>query len=270
MKRYNPYTPSMRHTILVNRNFLWKGKPFKSLSKTFSNSGGRNHSGTITVRHRKSVCPNRKRKVNFYLDPLSFIPGTVQRIEYDPSRSCFIMLVKQLNGVYFYMIAPSLIEVGSQINTIHSYYFYTGFFGFLKDIPVGTVIYNIELYRGKGSQLVRSAGCFGQLVKKYDSNHVMVRLSSGEKRILHSYCVAVIGSVSNSDCKYINYGKAGRLRLLGFKSSVRGVAMNPVDHPHGGGEGRTSGGRPSVTPWAKITKGQKTVFFRKNTKYILK
>lgn len=270
MKRYNSYTPSMRHTVLVNKNSLWKGKPLKSLLNSSVNSGGRNNSGVVTVRHRKSMVSNKKRKINFYLDPLSFVPGSVQRLEYDPSRSCFIMLVKQFNGVYFYMLAPSLININSSINTVHSYYFNIGYFGFLKDIPVGTIVYNIELYRGKGGQLIRSAGCFGQLIKKYDSDHVMVRLSSGERRILHSCCVAIIGSVSNSDYKYIRYGKAGRLRLMGFKPSVRGVAMNPVDHPHGGGEGRTSGGRPSVTPWAKITKGQKTVFFRKNNKYILK
>ena len=270
MKRYKPYTSSIRHAVLINRSLLWKGKPLKSLVTTSKNFGGRNRLGVMTVRHRKSFFCNKKRLLNFYLDPLSFVPGFVKRIEFDPSRSSFIMLVQQLNGVSFYMIAPGQIGINYNINTVHSYFFNVGFFGFLKDIPVGTIIHSVELYRGKGSQLIRSAGCFGQLIKKYDSDYVMIRLSSGERRILSSYCIGVIGTVSNGDFKYINYAKAGRLRLLGHKPVVRGVAMNPVDHPHGGGEGRTSGGRPSVTPWAKITKGQKTVFFRRNSRYILR
>jgi large subunit ribosomal protein L2 len=269
LKYYNPYTSSMRHTCLVNKNALWKGKPLKSLIRHQNSHGGRNHHGCITIRGRSSFIRPAKRIVNLYLNPLNFVPGVVNRIEYDPARSSFIMLVRQYNGTFFYMIAPDKIKVGDPINVIHSYYFNTGFFGFLKDIPVGTVIHNLELYRGKGSQLIRSAGCFGQLIKKNVADFATVRLSSGQRRIVSSSCVATIGTVSNGDFKYVNYGKAGRIRYLGMKPTVRGVAMNPVDHPHGGGEGKTSGGRPSVSPWSKITKKKKTRKIFRNSRFII-
>ena len=269
LKFFKPLNPSLRHCCLVKKDLLWKGKPLKTKILSSKNFGGRNNSGKITVRGRKSFFRNRKRIINFNLNPENFIPSTIIRLEYDPCRSSFIALIRQLNGVYFYILAPEKLDIKKKISIIDKFSYYIGCFGYLKNIPVGTVICNIELYKGKGSQLVRSAGCFGQIIKKNDFNYITVRISSGQRRILQSNSVAMIGTISNVDHKYINYGKAGRIRLSGFKSHVRGVAMNPVDHPHGGGEGKTSGGRPSVTPWAKITKNKKTRTSIRNSKYII-
>ena len=257
LKNFNPTTPSLRGTVLIDRSGLWKGKPVKGLTEGKSHSGGRNNHGRITVRFRGGGHKQSYRIVDFKRRANWGVPATVERIEYDPNRTAFIALVKYTNNEIAYIIAPQRLKVGDTVIAADKADIKPGNAMPLGAIPVGTVIHNIELKPGAGAKVARSAGTFAQLVGK-DAGLAQVKLMSGELRTVRSECLASIGAVSNADNSNQDLGKAGRSRWLGRKPHNRGVTMNPVDHPHGGGEGRTSGGRHPVTPWGKPTKGAKT------------
>jgi large subunit ribosomal protein L2 len=259
LKTYKTKTPSLRELVLVDRSELWRGKPVKNLTEGKKKTGGRNNTGRITGPHRGGGHKQRYRLVDFKRRKFD-VPATVERLEYDPNRSGFIALVRYSAGELSYILAPQRLKVGDSVVSGQRVDVKPGNAMPLGNMPVGTIIHNIELKIGKGGQLARSAGTFAQLVGK-DSGYAQVKLSSGELRMIHAECMATIGAVSNPDQQNVNYGKAGRMRWMGYKPVTRGVAMNPIDHPHGGGEGRTSGGRHPVTPWGKPTKGKKT---RKN------
>jgi large subunit ribosomal protein L2 len=261
LKSFNPITPSLRGTILIDRTELWKGKPVKGLTQGKSHSGGRNNHGRITSRFRGGGHKQSYRIVDFKRRDKFGIPATVERLEYDPNRTAFIALIKYEDGELSYIVAPQRLAVGDSIVAGEKVDVKPGNAMLLKSIPVGTIIHNVEMKPLKGAQIARSAGCYVQLVGR-DTGYAQIRLSSGELRMVPDNCIATIGAVSNPDNMNENSGKAGRSRWLGIRPSVRGVAMNPVDHPHGGGEGRTSGGRHPVTPWGKKTRGPKT---RSNT-----
>jgi large subunit ribosomal protein L2 len=257
LKNFNPTTPSLRGTVLIDRSGLWKGKPVKGLTEGKSHSGGRNNHGRITVRFRGGGHKQSYRIVDFKRRANWGMPATVERIEYDPNRTAFIALVKYTNNEIAYIIAPQRLKVGDVVIAGDKADIKPGNAMPLGAIPVGTVIHNIELKPGAGAKVARSAGTFAQLVGK-DAGLAQVKLMSGEVRTVRSECLASIGAVSNADNSNQDLGKAGRSRWMGRKPHNRGVTMNPVDHPHGGGEGRTSGGRHPVTPWGKPTKGAKT------------
>ena len=257
LKNFNPTTPSLRGTVLIDRSGLWKGKPVKGLTEGKSHSGGRNNHGRITVRFRGGGHKQSYRIVDFKRRANWGVPATVERIEYDPNRTAFIALVKYTNNEIAYITAPQRLKVGDTVIAADKADIKPGNAMPLGAIPVGTVIHNIELKPGAGAKVARSAGTFAQLVGK-DAGLAQVKLMSGELRTVRSECLASIGAVSNADNSNQDLGKAGRSRWLGRKPHNRGVTMNPVDHPHGGGEGRTSGGRHPVTPWGKPTKGAKT------------
>jgi large subunit ribosomal protein L2 len=256
LKSFNPITPSTRQLVLVDRSELWKGKPVKKLTEGLSSAGGRNNTGRVTMWGRGGGHKRSYRIVDFKRRKFD-MPGTVERIEYDPNRTAFIALIGYEDGEQAYILAPQRLKVGDKVIAGEKADVKPGNAMPLKNIPVGTVIHNVELKPGKGGQMARSAGNFAQLVGR-DQGLALLRLSSGEVRMVRGECMATIGAVSNPDHQNVNYGKAGRMRWLGQRPSVRGVAMNPIDHPHGGGEGRTSGGRHPVTPWGKPTKGKKT------------
>jgi len=260
LKQYNPTTPGRRWLVFVDRSGLWKGKPEKSLTEGLRKKGGRNNTGRITARRRGGGHKRRYRLVDFKRTKAGV--GTVERLEYDPNRTAFIALVRYEDGDLAYILAPQRLGVGDTVEWGRSVDIRPGNALPMQHIPVGTVIHNIEMKPGKGGQIARSAGTYAQLIGK-DQGYAQLRLSSGELRMVRAECMATIGAVSNPDQQNIKLGKAGRKRWLGKRPSVRGVAMNPVDHPHGGGEGRTSGGRHPVTPWGKPTKGKRT---RKNKK----
>ena len=269
LKTFKPYTKSTRGTILVDRTGLWKGKPFKALVEPKSSMRGRNNNGHITSRNMSGGGHKQMyRVVDFYRKKID-MPGTVERIEYDPNRSCYIMLVKFDDGQHFYYLAPQKIQVGDKVENGPEKEIKVGNCMPLRDIPVGINIHNVELKPGKGGQIARSAGSYVQLIGK-DLSYSILRLMSGEVRLVLSSCLCTIGAVSNQDNQNTNLGKAGRNRWLGKRPSVRGVAMNPVDHPHGGGEGRTSGGRHPVTPWGKPTKGYRTRNNKRTDKLIIR
>lgn len=257
MKNFNPVTPSLRGTVLIDRTNLWKGKPVKGLTEGKSHSGGRNHHGHITVRFRGGGHKQSYRVVDFKRRAKFGVPAVVERIEYDPNRTAFIALLKYNDGELAYIIAPQRLKVGDAVIAADRADIKPGNAMPLASIPVGTVIHNIEIKPGAGAKIARSAGTFAQLVGK-DAGMAQIKLMSGEVRTVRSECIASIGAVSNPDNSNQHLGKAGRSRWLGRKPHNRGVTMNPVDHPHGGGEGRTSGGRHPVTPWGKPTKGAKT------------
>jgi len=256
LKSFNPVTPSLRGTVLIDRSELWKGKPVKGLTEGLSSSGGRNNHGRITVRFRGGGHKQSYRIVDFKRRKFD-VPAVVERIEYDPNRTAFIALLKYQDGELTYIIAPQRLKVGDAVVAGAKADIKPGNAMPMGAIPVGTIIHNIEMKPGAGGKMARSAGTFAQLVGK-DSGYVQVKLQSGEVRLLRGECMATIGAVSNPDNQNQELGKAGRSRWLGRKPHQRGVVMNPVDHPHGGGEGRTSGGRHPVTPWGKPTKGYKT------------
>ena len=256
LKSFNPITPSTRQLVLVDRSELWKGKPVKKLTEGLSSAGGRNNTGRVTMWGRGGGHKRSYRIVDFKRRKFD-MPGTVERIEYDPNRTAFIALIGYEDGEQAYILAPQRLKVGDKVIASEKADVKPGNAMPLKNIPVGTVVHNVELKPGKGGQMARSAGNFAQLVGR-DQGLALLRLSSGEVRMVRGECMATIGAVSNPDHQNVNYGKAGRMRWLGQRPSVRGVAMNPIDHPHGGGEGRTSGGRHPVTPWGKPTKGKKT------------
>jgi large subunit ribosomal protein L2 len=256
LKSYKPVTSSQRGLVLVDRSELWKGKPVKSLTEGKNAKGGRNNTGRITMRHRGGGHKQRYRLVDFKRRKFDVV-AAVERLEYDPNRSAFIALIKYADGELNYILAPQRLREGDAVISGERCDIKPGNAMPMENIPVGTIIHNIEMRPGKGGQIARAAGTYAQLVGK-DAGYAQLRLSSGEARMVPAKCMATIGAVSNPDNKNINKAKAGRNRWLGKRPAVRGVAMNPVDHPHGGGEGRTSGGRHPVSPWGVPTKGKRT------------
>ena len=268
LKHFNPITPGLRQLVLVDRSELWKGKPQKALTEGLLGTGGRNNTGRITIWQRGGGHKRSYRIVDFKRRKFD-MAATVERLEYDPNRTAFIALIKYPDGEQAYILAPQRLAVGDSVIAGEKTDVKPGNAMPLKNIPVGTIIHNVELKPGRGGQMARAAGTYIQLVGR-DAGYAQLKLSSGELRIVRSDCMASIGAVSNADHSNISLGKAGRSRWLGIRPSVRGVAMNPVDHPHGGGEGRTSGGRHPVTPWGKGTKGNKTRKNKATDKYILR
>ena len=256
LKQFKPVTASLRGTVLIDRTGLWKGKPVKALTEGKSHSGGRNNHGRITSRFRGGGHKQSYRIVDFRRRKWD-VAGVIERLEYDPNRTAFIALIKYADGELAYILAPQRVKAGDAVVAGLKVDIKPGNAMQLSSIPVGTIIHNIEMKPGAGGKIARSAGQFAQLVGK-DSGYAQVKLMSGELRVVRGECMATIGAVSNPDNSNQSLGKAGRSRWLGRKPHQRGVVMNPVDHPHGGGEGRTSGGRHPVTPWGKPTKGYKT------------
>ena len=267
LKTFKPYTKSVRGTVLVDRAGLWKGKPHKSLSFGKTSTGGRNNLGRITSRSRGGGHKNNYRMIDFYRKK-DDVKATVERIEYDPNRSSHLALIKYSDGMMNYILAPEKIKIGDEIISGRNKDIEIGNCMPLSDIPAGTNIHNIELAPNGGGKLVRSAGSSAQ-ISGVDENYCVIKLASGEIRKVINSARATIGTVSNSDHQNIVIGKAGRNRWKGKRPSVRGVAMNPVDHPHGGGEGKTSGGRSPVSPWGQSAKGLKTRKNKTTNKYII-
>jgi len=268
LKSYKPTTPSQRQLVIVDRSGLYKGKPVKGLTEGLKSSGGRNNTGRITARFQGGGHKRTYRIVDFKRRKLD-VQATVERIEYDPNRTAFIALLKYDDGELSYIIAPQRLAAGDKVIASASADVKPGNAMPLQAMPVGTIIHNVELKPGKGAQIARSAGAYAQLVGR-DQGMAILRLNSGEQRLVSGLCFATVGAVSNADHANINLGKAGRSRWLGRKPHNRGVTMNPVDHPHGGGEGRTSGGRHPVTPWGKPTKGKKTRSNKSTDKFIMR
>ena len=256
LKNYNPTTPGRRNLVLVDRSDLWKGDPVRSLTEGLRKSGGRNNTGRITARRRGGGHKRCYRIIDFRRRK-DDINATVERLEFDPNRTAFIALLKYDDGELGYIIAPQRLRVGDTVVSGVQCDIKPGNCMPLSNMPVGTIVHNLELKIGKGGQIARSAGTYAQLVGK-DQGYAQIRLSSGELRMVRGECRATVGAVSNSDQQNIKLGKAGRARWVGKRPAVRGVAMNPIDHPHGGGEGRSSGGRHPVSPWGKPTKGKRT------------
>lgn len=259
LKSYNPTSPGRRGLILVDRSDLYKGGPVKALTEGKRKTGGRNNKGHVTSRGIAGGHKQRYRIVDFKRRKLD-VAGTVERIEYDPNRTAFIALIKYEDGEQAYILAPQRLAVGDSVIASEKTDVKPGNAMKLAQMPVGTIIHNVEMKPGKGGQIARSAGTYAQVVGR-DRGMVMVRLNSGEQRYIPGACMGTVGAVSNPDNSNQNFAKAGRKRWMGRRPLTRGVAKNPVDHPHGGGEGRTSGGRHPVTPWGKPTKGMRT---RKN------
>ncbi|MFB9952329.1 50S ribosomal protein L2 [Rhizobium puerariae] len=269
LKSYNPTTPSQRQLVIVDRSGLWKGKPVKTLTEGLSKSGGRNNYGRITARFIGGGHKRTYRLIDFKRRKFD-VEGTVERLEYDPNRTAFIALITYTDGEQAYILAPQRLAAGDKViasdkavdvkpgNTMP-----------LQYIPVGSIVHNVEMKPGKGGQIARSAGTYVQLVGR-DSGMAILRLNSGEQRLVPGSCLATVGAVSNPDHGNINDGKAGRTVWRGKRPHNRGVVMNPVDHPHGGGEGRTSGGRHPVSPWGKPTKGKRTRSNKSTDKFIMR
>ncbi len=267
LKNYKPVTPSQRQLVLVDRSALYKGKPVKTLTEGKSSSGGRNNNGRITVRFRGGGHKRALRNVDFRRDKRD-VPAVVERIEYDPNRTAFIALIKYTDGELSYILAPQRLAVGDTIVAGEHVDVKPGNAMPLGNMPIGTIIHNVEMKIGKGGQIARSAGTYTQIVGR-DQDYVILRLNSGEQRLVHGRCMGTVGAVSNPDNMNTSTGKAGRTRWKGFRPHNRGVSMNPIDHPHGGGEGRTSGGRHPVTPWGFPTKGKKTRKNKSTSKFIV-
>ena len=267
LKNFKPYTKSTRGTVIVNREKLWQGKPFKPLTTGQSSTGGRNNYGRITSRHRGGGAKHKYRIIDFYRNKMN-IKATVERIEYDPNRTAHIALINYENNIKNYILCPQGLKKGDIIESGGNIEIKIGNNLKLKDIPVGTSVHNVELTPGGGGKLARSAGS-SVVLSGYDGDYAIIKLSSGETRKIRSDCSATIGVVSNPDQKNIKIGKAGRNRWRGIRPQSRGVAMNPVDHPHGGGEGKTSGGRSPVSPWGQSAKGLKTRKPKRSDKFII-
>ena len=269
LKKFKPTTPSQRQLVIVDRSGLHKGKPVKGLTEGLSQKGGRNNRGRVTARYQGGGHKRTYRIIDFKRRKFDVV-GTVERLEYDPNRTAFIALIRYADDELSYILAPQRLAAGDKViasekavdvkpgNTMP-----------LGAMPVGTIVHNVEMKPGKGGQIARSAGAYAQLVGR-DAGMAILRLNSGEQRLVPGTCLATVGAVSNPDHANINLGKAGRSRWLGKRPHVRGVVMNPVDHPHGGGEGRTSGGRHPVTPWGKPTKGKKTRSNKATDKFIMR
>ena len=256
LKTFNPTTPSQRQLVSVDRRELWKGKPKKALTEGLRAKGGRNNTGRTTMRWRGGGHKRRYRIIDFKRNKLD-MPAVVERLEYDPNRTAFIALIRYQDGEFAYILAPQRLNAGDTVISGARVDVKPGNAMPLSAMPVGTIIHNVEMKPSKGGQIARSAGTYAQLVGR-DQGYALLRLASGELRLVRAECRATVGAVSNPDQQNVVIAKAGRNRWLGRRPSVRGVAMNPIDHPHGGGEGRTSGGRHPVTPWGKPTKGKKT------------
>jgi large subunit ribosomal protein L2 len=268
LKQFNPVTPSLRGTVLIDRSELHKGKPVKGLTVGKSHSGGRNNHGRTTSFFRGGGHKQSYRIVDFKRRKAD-VPAVVERLEYDPNRTAFIALIKYQDGELSYILAPQRLKVGDQVVSGAKEDIKPGNAMPLGAIPVGTIVHNIELKQGAGGKVARAAGTYGQLVGK-DAGYAQVKLQSGELRVVRAECMATVGAVSNADNMNQHIGNAGRSRWLGRRPHNRGVVMNPVDHPHGGGEGRTSGGRHPVTPWGKPTKGAKTRKNKRTDKLIIR
>ncbi|GBQ95853.1 50S ribosomal protein L2 [Asaia lannensis] len=268
LKHFNPTTPSTRGTVLIDRSELYKGKPVKQLTEGKNKSGGRNNHGRTTSRFRGGGHKQSYRYVDFKRRKFD-VAGTVERLEYDPNRTAFIALIKYEDGELAYILAPQRVKVGDQVIAGERTDVKPGNAMPLGSMPVGTIVHNIELKPGAGGKIARSAGTYCQLVGK-DAGYAQIKLQSGELRLVRGECMATVGAVSNPDNMNQHLGKAGRNRWLGRRPHNRGVVMNPVDHPHGGGEGRTSGGRHPVTPWGKPTKGYKTRVNKKTDSLIIR
>ena len=256
LKQFNPVTPSLRGTVLIDRSELWKGKPVKGLTQGKHSTGGRNNHGRITSRFRGGGHKRSYRFVDFKRRKYD-VPATVERLEYDPNRTAFIALIKYADGELSYILAPQRMRAGDQVVAGARVDIKPGNAMPMAAIPVGTIIHNVEMKQGAGGKIARAAGTYAQLVGK-DAGYAQIKLQSGELRVVRAECMATVGAVSNPDNQNQSIGKAGRNRWLSRRLHNRGVVMNPVDHPHGGGEGRTSGGRHPVTPWGIPTKGYKT------------
>jgi large subunit ribosomal protein L2 len=268
LKQFNPTSPGRRQLVLVDKSELHKGRPEKSLVQGLTKSGGRGGNGRIAVRFRGGGAKRLYRIVDFKRRKFD-VPATVERLEYDPNRSAFIALVKYADGELSYILAPQRLKTGDQVIAAEKADVKPGNAMPLRGMPIGTIIHNVEMKPGKGGQIARSAGGYAQLVGR-DAGYAQIRLNSGELRMVMDSCIATVGAVSNPDHMNENLGKAGRSRHMGRRPHVRGVAMNPIDHPHGGGEGRTSGGRHPVTPWGKPTKGRKTRKNKATDKFIIR
>ena len=270
LKKYNPITPGTRQLVQIDRSDLWKGAPEKTLTEGKKKTGGRNNTGRITTRHIGGGHKQKYRIIDMKRRDKWGMEATVERLEYDPNRTAFIALIAYKDGERRYIIAPQRLNVGDKVISGEKVDVKPGNAMLLKNMPVGTIIHNIEMKPGKGAQMVRSAGTFAQLVGR-DQGYAQVKLASGELRIVRGECMACVGAVSNPDHMNTNMGKAGRNRWKGVRPTVRGVVMNPVDHPHGGGEGRTSGGRHPVSPTGQPTKGYRTRKKGKDSdKYIIR
>ena len=268
LKHFKPTTPGQRQLVLVDRSELHKGKPIKSLVEPLESAAGRNNQGRVTSYQSGGGHKRMYRKIDF--KRLKFDqPATVERLEYDPNRSAFIALIKYQDGELAYILAPQRLAAGDVVISGERADIKPGNAMPLANIPIGTIVHNVEMKPGKGGQIGRSAGAYVQLVGK-DSGFAQIKLRSGELRMVNAKCMATIGAVSNPDHQNEVIGKAGRNRWRGWRPHVRGVAMNPIDHPHGGGEGKTSGGRHPVTPWGQPTKGYKTRNPKKKNKLIIR
>lgn len=268
LKKFNPITPSTRQLVIVDRSGLYKGKPVKGLTEGLTKNGGRNNTGRVTSRFIGGGHKRTYRIIDFKRRKFD-VGGTVERLEYDPNRTAFIALIKYDDGELAYILAPQRLAAGDRVVAGESVDVKPGNAMPLGSMPVGTIVHNVELKPGKGGQIARSAGAYVQLVGR-DQGMAILRLNSGEQRIVSGACLATVGAVSNPDHGNINDGKAGRTRWRGKRPHNRGVTMNPVDHPHGGGEGRTSGGRHPVSPWGKPTKGAKTRSNKSTDKFIMR
>ncbi len=268
LKQFNPTSPSRRALVLVDRSDLHKGRPEKSLVEGLNKTGGRGGGGRIAVRFRGGGAKRLYRAVDFKRRKWN-VTGKIERLEYDPNRTAFIALVRYADGELAYILAPQRLTVGDEIVAADKVDVKPGNASPLRSLPVGTIIHNVELKPMKGGQVARSAGTYAQLVGR-DAGYAQIRLNSGELRMVPDGCMATVGAVSNPDHMNEVLGKAGRVRHKGRRPHVRGVAMNPIDHPHGGGEGRSSGGRHPVTPWGKPTKGRKTRSNKATDKYIIR
>ena len=268
LKTFKPTSPGLRQLIIVDRSELYKGAPEKTLTVGLTKTGGRDNFGHVTSRRIGGGHKRKLRVIDFKRNKFD-CEATVERIEYDPNRTSFIALIKYEDGELAYILAPQRLKAGDKVIASAKADIKPGNAMPLKSMPVGTIVHNVELKVGKGGQLVRSAGCYAQVVGK-DAGYAQLKLSSGELRIVREECLATVGAVSNPDNQNVSLGKAGRSRWMGKRPVARGVAMNPVDHPHGGGEGRTSGGRHPVTPWGKPTKGAKTRSNKKTDRFIMR
>ena len=268
LKSFDPVTPGRRGLVLVDRSELWKGGPEKGLTKGVSDKGGRNNHGRATARRRGGGHKRRYRVIDFKRRKFD-VPAKVERLEYDPNRTAFIALLRYEDGEAAYILAPQRLKAGDVVVAGERTDVKPGNAMPLRSMPLGTIVHNVELKAGRGGQMARAAGTYAQLVGR-DAGYALLKLSSGEVRMVRAECMATIGAVSNPDQANIKLGKAGRKRWLGKRPSVRGVAMNPIDHPHGGGEGRTSGGRHPVTPWGKPTKGARTRHSKKSDALIVR
>ena len=268
LKQYKPTSPSRRQLVALDRSALHSGGPQKSLTHGYSKTGGRNNSGRITSWQRGGGHKRLYRIIDFKRRH-DDIQAKVERLEYDPNRSAFIALIKYKDDKLSYILAPNRLKDGDSVISGDKVDIKPGNCMPLKNMPVGTIVHNIELKIGKGGQIARSAGTYAQLLGK-DRGNAILKLQSGEQRLVRIECRATVGAVSNADHQNINLGKAGRSRWLGKRPNVRGVVMNPVDHPHGGGEGRTSGGRHPVTPWGVSTKGKRTRKNKRTDKLIIR